>query len=44
MTANDIKSYLPCLSKLVDLYDNTYHHSINKKMINAENSALTKKN
>ena len=28
MTANDSKSYLPYLNKLVDQYNNTYHHSI----------------
>ena len=31
MTANDSKSYLPFLNKLVDQYNNTYDHSINKK-------------
>ena len=31
MTANDSKSYLPYLNKLVDQYNNTYYHSINKK-------------
>ena len=35
MTANDSKSYLPYLNKLVDQYNNTYHHSINKKPINS---------
>ena len=29
MTANDSKSYFPYLNKLVDRYNNTYHHSIN---------------
>ena len=29
MTANDSKSYLPYLNKLVDQYNNTHHHSIN---------------
>ena len=43
MTANDNKSYLPCLNKLVDQYNNTYHHYINKKRINADYSVLTKK-
>ena len=38
MKANDSKSYLPYLNKLVDQYNNTYHHSIN-----AYCSALTKK-
>ena len=33
MTANDSKSYLSYLNKLVDQYNNTYHHSINKKPI-----------
>ena len=41
--ANDSKSYLNYLNKLVDQYNNTYHHSINKKLINADNSALTEK-
>ena len=41
MTANDSKSYLPYLNKLVGQYNNTYHHSINKKPINADYSALT---
>ena len=40
MTANNSKFYLPYLSKLVDQYNNTYHHSINKKPINADYSAL----
>ena len=43
MTANDNKSNLSYLNKLVDQYNNSYHHSINKKPINADNSALTKK-
>ena len=29
MIANDSKPYLPDLNKLVDQYNNTYHHSIN---------------
>ena len=41
MTANDCKSYLPYLNKLVDQYNNTYHHSINKKPIDFDYSALT---
>ena len=32
-TANNSKSYLPCLIKLVDQYNNTYHHSINKNIL-----------
>ena len=43
MTANDSKSYLSCLNKLVDQYNNTYHHSIGKKRIHADYSVLTKK-
>ena len=31
MTADDSTSYLPYLNKLVDQYNNTYHHSINKE-------------
>ena len=41
MTDNDSKFYLPQLNKLVDQYNNTYHHSINKKHINADYSAST---
>ena len=43
MIANDSKSYLPYLNRIVDQYSNTYHHSINKKPINADYSALTEK-
>ena len=31
MTANNSKSYLAYLNKLIDQYNNTYHHYINKK-------------
>ena len=41
MTANDSKSYLPYLNKIVDQYSNTYHHSIHKKPTNAHYSAST---
>ena len=41
--ANDNKSYLPYLNKLVDQYYNTYHDSINKKPIHAHYSASTEK-
>ena len=34
LTADDSKSYLSYLNKLVDQYNNIYHHSINKKPIN----------
>ena len=43
MTANGNKSYLPYLNKLVDQYSNTCHHSINKKLIDADYSAFTEK-
>ena len=43
MTANNSKSFLPYLNKLVDQYNNTYHNYINKKPINADYSALTEK-
>ena len=38
MTANVSKSYL---AKLVDQYNNIYHHSINKKPVNADYSTST---
>ena len=41
MTANDSKSYLPYWNKLGDQYNNTFHHYINKKPINADFSVLT---
>ena len=34
MTANDIKSYLSYLNKLVYKYNNGYHYSNNKKHTN----------
>ena len=40
MVVNDSKSYLPNLNKLVDQYNITYHHSINKKPINTDYSVL----
>ena len=40
MTANDNKSYLGCLNKLVDDYKNSYHRSIGKEPIHADYSAL----
>ena len=42
-TANDNKFYLIHLNKLVDQYSNTYRHSVNKKLINADYSAFTEK-
>ena len=41
MTANGRKSYLRYLNKLGNQYNNTYHHSINKKVISTDYSALT---
>ena len=32
MTANDSKSCLSYLNKLVNQYNNTYHHSIDKNI------------
>ena len=43
MTSNESKSYLSYLNKLVDQYHNTFHHSINKKPINADYSVLNEK-
>ena len=43
MTANDNKSYLSYLNKLVVQYNNTYYHDIGKRPINADYSALTEK-
>ena len=40
MTANYSKYYLTYLNKLVDQQNNTYHHSIEKKPINADYFAL----
>ena len=44
MIANDNKSYLGYLNKLVDEYNSTYHHSISKNPIDGDYSPLTKKN
>ena len=41
MTANNSKSYLPYLNKLVDQYNDTYHHSFDEKPFNADYSAST---
>ena len=43
MPANNSKSYLSYLNKLVDQYNNTYHHTINKKPINVDYSVLAEK-
>ena len=42
MTTNDSKSYLGCLNKLVDEYNNSHHRSSYKKLVDADYSALTK--
>ena len=42
MAANDNKSYLRYLNKLVDQCDNTYNHSV-KTFISADYSLLTEK-
>ena len=41
MTANDSKPDLSHLNKLVDQYNNNYHHTFNKKPINVDYSNLT---
>ena len=33
MTPNDSQSYLPYLNKLLDQYNNTYHHCIKKNLL-----------
>ena len=33
MAPNDSKSCLSYLHKLVDQYNNTYHHSVNKNLL-----------
>ena len=43
LKANDCKSYLDCLNKLVDQYNNTYHHSIGKNPVDADYFVLNKK-
>ena len=43
ITANDSRSYLSYLDDLVDQNNNTFHHSINHKHINANYSALAEK-
>ena len=44
MTANDNKSYLSYLNKVLDQYNNTYYSSIGENPLNAHISALTEKN
>ena len=43
LIASDRKSYLSCLNKLVDQYNNTYHNFMNRKPINADNFSLSRK-
>ena len=43
MIANDSKSCFPFLNKLAGQCNNTFHHSINKKPINADYYALSEK-
>ena len=44
MTTDNKKSYLDYLNKLVDKYNNTYHHSTDKKCpVDADYSDLTEK-
>ena len=43
MKANDRKSYLSHLNKIVEQYNNTYHHSFIKKPANSDYSVLTEK-
>ena len=40
-TANDRKLYFRYLNKLIDEYNSSYHHSIVKKVIDADYSTLT---
>ena len=40
LTANDRKSYLSYLNKLVDEYNNTYHDFIGNKPFGADYSAF----
>ena len=44
MTANDSKSDVSYLNKLVEQYNNTYHHSMNKTPINDDYFPSNKKN
>ena len=42
MTANDSKSYIIYLNKLVNQYNNTPHHFVGKKPSKADYSILTR--
>ena len=41
MLANDSKFYLGYLNKIADKYNNSYHHSVGKKPIDADYFVLT---
>ena len=41
MTSNNSSSYLGCLNKPVNEYNNTYHRSVGKKLIDTDSSTLT---
>ena len=43
MRANNKKTFLGYLNKLVDEYNNTYHHSIGKKPLDADYFAFLEK-
>ena len=43
MITSDSKPYLSYLNNLVNEYNNTYHHSINKKPVNDDYYALNTK-
>ena len=40
MTANNLKTYLGYLNKLVEEYNNNYHHSIGKKPVDTDYSTI----
>ena len=42
MTANNKKSYLGYLNKLLDKYNNTCHRTVGKKPVDVDYYALTK--
>ena len=44
LKANDSKSYLGHLNKLIEKYNESYHHCIGKKPVDVDDSPLTEKN
>ena len=44
MTANDRKPYRSYLNKLVDECNNTDHHQIDNKLVDADHTFVTEKN